>query len=146
MPPWQGGGNMIADVTFEKTVYQPPPGASRPAPATSPTPWAGRGARLRRAHRHENIGATSTICSSLRHAPHGDRPGVRLVGTARDKASVLSFVLDGYTTEEVGKALNQEGIAVRTGHHCAQPILRRFGARDHGAAVARVLQHLRGAR
>jgi cysteine desulfurase/selenocysteine lyase len=54
-------------------------------------------------------------------------PGVRLVGTARDKASVLSFVLDGYSTDEVGKALNQEGIAVRTGHHCAQPILRRFG-------------------
>jgi len=53
--------------------------------------------------------------------------GVRLVGTARDKASVLSFVLDGYTTQEVGEALNEEGIAVRTGHHCAQPILRRFG-------------------
>jgi cysteine desulfurase/selenocysteine lyase len=50
-----------------------------------------------------------------------------LIGTARDKASVLSFVLKGYTTEEVGKALNDEGIAVRTGHHCAQPILRRFG-------------------
>jgi len=54
-------------------------------------------------------------------------PGVRLVGTAHDKASVLSFVLDGYTTQEVGEALNEEGIAVRTGHHCAQPILRRFG-------------------
>ena len=49
------------------------------------------------------------------------------MGTAADKASVLSFVLNDYTTEEVGKALNQEGIAVRTGHHCAQPILRRFG-------------------
>ena len=53
--------------------------------------------------------------------------GVRLIGTARDKASVMSFVLAGYSTEEVGKALNEEGIAVRTGHHCAQPILRRFG-------------------
>jgi cysteine desulfurase/selenocysteine lyase len=53
--------------------------------------------------------------------------GVKLIGTARDKASVLSFVLDGYTTTEVGQALNEEGIAVRTGHHCAQPILRRFG-------------------
>ena len=49
------------------------------------------------------------------------------MGTAHDKASVLSFVLKGYTTEEVGKAMNAEGIAVRTGHHCAQPILRRFG-------------------
>jgi cysteine desulfurase/selenocysteine lyase len=52
---------------------------------------------------------------------------VRLIGTAADKASVLSFVLKGYTTEEVGRALNEEGIAVRSGHHCAQPILRRFG-------------------
>ena len=53
--------------------------------------------------------------------------GVRLIGTAAEKASVMSFVLDGYSTEEVGHALNEEGIAVRTGHHCAQPILRRFG-------------------
>ena len=57
----------------------------------------------------------------------GAVPGVRLIGTADDKASVMSFVLRGYTTEEVGHALNDEGIAVRTGHHCAQPILRRFG-------------------
>ncbi|MEE4464056.1 aminotransferase class V-fold PLP-dependent enzyme, partial [Azotobacter chroococcum] len=54
-------------------------------------------------------------------------PGLRLIGTAADKASVLSFVLQGYRTEEVGAALNREGIAVRSGHHCAQPILRRFG-------------------
>lgn len=54
-------------------------------------------------------------------------PGVRLIGTVADKASVMSFVLEGYTTEEVGHALNDEGIAVRTSHHCAQPILRRFG-------------------
>ena len=54
-------------------------------------------------------------------------PGLRLIGTAPDKASVLSFTLNGYTNDEVGKALNEHGIAVRTGHHCAQPILRRFG-------------------
>ena len=59
--------------------------------------------------------------------PASDIQGVRLIGTAADKASVMSFVLAGYSTEEVGKALNEEGIAVRTGHHCAQPILRRFG-------------------
>ncbi|HEY8936744.1 MAG TPA: aminotransferase class V-fold PLP-dependent enzyme, partial [Cyclobacteriaceae bacterium] len=53
--------------------------------------------------------------------------GLRLIGTAPDKASVLSFVFEGYKTEEVGYALNQEGIAVRSGHHCAQPILRRYG-------------------
>ena len=54
-------------------------------------------------------------------------PGLRLVGTAAHKASVLSFVLAGHSTEEIGQALNREGIAVRAGHHCAQPILRRFG-------------------
>jgi cysteine desulfurase/selenocysteine lyase len=54
-------------------------------------------------------------------------PGLRLIGTAKEKASVLSFVLDGFRTEEVGAALNREGIAVRSGHHCAQPTLRRFG-------------------
>ena len=57
----------------------------------------------------------------------GTIPGLRLIGTMPSKASVLSFTLEGYTTDEVGKALNAEGIAVRTGHHCAQPILRRFG-------------------
>jgi cysteine desulfurase/selenocysteine lyase len=54
-------------------------------------------------------------------------PGLRPIGTAEHKASVMSFVLAGYTTNEVGAALNEQGIAVRTGHHCAQPILRRFG-------------------
>ena len=75
----------------------------------------------------ENIGRYEH--DLLAYATHHLKPipGVRLVGTAQDKASVLSFVLEGYTTEEVGKALNEEGIAVRTGHHCAQPILRRFG-------------------
>jgi cysteine desulfurase/selenocysteine lyase len=54
-------------------------------------------------------------------------PGLRIIGTAKEKAGVLSFVLDGFRTEEVGAALNREGIAVRSGHHCAQPTLRRFG-------------------
>jgi cysteine desulfurase / selenocysteine lyase len=54
-------------------------------------------------------------------------PGLRIIGTAKEKAGVLSFVLDGFKTEEVGAALNREGIAVRSGHHCAQPTLRRFG-------------------
>jgi cysteine desulfurase/selenocysteine lyase len=57
----------------------------------------------------------------------GSIPGLRLIGTAAEKASVMSFVLAGYSTAEVGEALNDQGIAVRTGHHCAQPILRRFG-------------------
>jgi cysteine desulfurase / selenocysteine lyase len=128
MPPWQGGGNMIADVTFEKTVYHGPPtrfeaGTGNIADAV------GLGAALEYVERIgiENIGRYEH--DLLTYATHHLKPiaGVRLVGTAADKASVLSFVLDGYTTDEVGKALNEEGIAVRTGHHCAQPILRRFG-------------------
>ncbi len=128
MPPWQGGGNMIADVTFEKTVYHGPPtrfeaGTGNIADAV------GLGAALEYVERIgiEAIGRYEH--DLLAYATHHMQPikGVRLIGTARDKASVLSFVLDGYSTDEVGKALNQEGIAVRTGHHCAQPILRRFG-------------------
>jgi cysteine desulfurase/selenocysteine lyase len=57
----------------------------------------------------------------------GRIPGLHLIGTAKEKASVISFVLDGFRTEDIGAALNEEGIAVRSGHHCAQPILRRFG-------------------
>jgi len=128
MPPWQGGGNMIADVTFERTVYQDPPtrfeaGTGNIADAV------GLGAALEYVERVgiENIGRYEHAL--LEYATHHMKTidGVHLIGTARDKASVLSFVLEGSTTEEVGKALNQEGIAVRTGHHCAQPILRRFG-------------------
>jgi len=128
MPPWQGGGNMIADVTFERTVYHAPPtrfeaGTGNIADAV------GLGAALDYVERIgiENIGRYEH--GLLDYATHHMQPikGVRLIGTAKDKASVLSFVLDGYSTDEVGKALNQEGIAVRTGHHCAQPILRRFG-------------------
>jgi len=128
MPPWQGGGNMIADVTFERTVYHAPPtrfeaGTGNIADAV------GLGAALEYVERIgiENIGRYEH--GLLDYATHHMRPikGVKLIGTALEKASVLSFVLEGYSTDEVGKALNQEGIAVRTGHHCAQPILRRFG-------------------
>lgn len=128
MPPWQGGGNMIEDVTFEKTIYHGPP-ARFEAGTGNIADAVGLGAALEYVERLgiENIGRYEH--SLLDYATHHMRPikGVRLVGTAREKASVLSFVLDGYSTHEVGHALNDEGIAVRTGHHCAQPILRRFG-------------------
>lgn len=128
MPPWQGGGNMIADVTFERTLFQPAPNKFE-AGTGNIADAVGLGAALDYVERWgiENIGRYEH--ELLDYATHYLKPikGVRLIGTARDKASVLSFVLDGYSTEDVGKALNQEGIAVRTGHHCAQPILRRFG-------------------
>jgi len=127
-PPWQGGGNMIADVTFEKTLYQPAPqrfeaGTGNIADA------AGLGAALDylseigidNVARHEH--------ELLTYATAGLRtvPGLRIIGNAAEKAGVISFVIDEVRSEDVGVALDQEGIAVRAGHHCAQPILRRFG-------------------
>ena len=128
LPPWQGGGNMIADVTFEKTIYNGPPerfeaGTGNIADAV------GLGAAIDYVEaigmeviaRYEHellVYATERLLTV---------PGLKLIGTARDKASVLSFVLDECRTQDVGAALDREGIAVRAGHHCAQPILRRFG-------------------
>nr|WP_268966688.1 family 2A encapsulin nanocompartment cargo protein cysteine desulfurase [Paraburkholderia polaris] len=128
MPPWQGGGNMISDVTFERTSFQPAPhrfeaGTGNIADAV------GLGAALDYVTRVgiENIARYEHELLSYATQLMKPIPGVRLIGTAQDKASVLSFVLNGYTPEEVGRALSEEGIAVRAGHHCAQPILRRFG-------------------
>ncbi|AOJ65061.1 cysteine desulfurase [Burkholderia ubonensis] len=128
MPPWQGGGNMIADVTFERTVFQPPPNRFE-AGTGNIADAVGLGAALDYVSRVgiENIARYEHDLLAYATRVLAPVPGVRLVGTARDKASVLSFVLKGYETEEVGRALNEEGIAVRSGHHCAQPILRRFG-------------------
>ncbi len=128
LPPWQGGGNMIADVTFEKTLYQPAP-ARFEAGTGNIADAVGLGAALDYVDRIglENIARYEH--DLLVYATHGLSriPGLRLIGTAANKASVLSFTLAGYRTEEVGVALNREGIAVRSGPHCAQPILRRFG-------------------
>jgi cysteine desulfurase/selenocysteine lyase len=128
MPPWQGGGNMIADVTFEKTLFQPIPhkfeaGTGNIADA------AGLGAALDYVDRIgiDNIARYEHDLLAYGMRELGCIKGVRLIGTALEKASVMSFVLDGYSTGAVGAALNEEAIAVRTGHHCAQPILRRFG-------------------
>jgi cysteine desulfurase/selenocysteine lyase len=128
MPPWQGGGNMIADVTFERTVYQAAP-ARFEAGTGNLADAVGLGAALDYVDRIglENIARYEH--DLLVYATQGvlTVPGLRLIGTAREKASVLSLVLNGWDPEDVGRALNQEGIAVRAGHHCAQPILRRFG-------------------
>ncbi|WP_028080775.1 family 2A encapsulin nanocompartment cargo protein cysteine desulfurase [Solimonas soli] len=128
MPPYQGGGNMIADVRFEKTVYHGPP-ARFEAGTGNIADAVGLGAALDYVERLglENIAQYEH--ELLAHGLDGLRriPGLRLIGCAAERTSVMSFVLDGWKTEEVGKALNQDGIAVRSGHHCAQPILRRFG-------------------
>ncbi|WP_232838435.1 family 2A encapsulin nanocompartment cargo protein cysteine desulfurase [Streptomyces geranii] len=128
MPPWEGGGNMITDVTFEKSSYQPPPGRFE-AGTGNIADAVGLAAAIDYVERIglPNIGAYEHTL--VEHATEGLRgvPGLRLVGTAPNKASIVSFVLDGYEPSEVGTALNEVGIAVRSGHHCAQPILRRYG-------------------
>jgi len=128
MPPWQGGGSMIKDVTFEETTY-----SGIPAKFEAGTPniadAVGLGAALdyvRRlglgniaAYEHQLLGYATEELQRVN--------GLRLVGTARDKVALTSFVLKGKSVPEIGKQLDQHGIAVRAGHHCAQPSLRRFG-------------------
>jgi len=128
MPPWQGGGNMIADVTFEKTLYQAPPGRFE-AGTGSIADAVGLGAAIDYIERigMANIARYEHDLLDYATASLGSIPGLHIIGTAKEKAGVLSFVLDGFKTEDLGAALNLEGIAVRSGHHCAQPILRRFG-------------------
>ena len=127
-PPWQGGGNMIVDVTFEKTTYQPPPGRFE-AGTGNIADAVGLGAAI---DYLDHIGMPNVARYEHELLVYATRemlrvPGLRIIGTAKEKAGVLSFVLEGFRTEEVGAALNREGIAVRSGHHCAQPTLRRFG-------------------
>ncbi len=128
LPPWQGGGNMIEDVRFDRIIYQPAP-AKFEAGTGNIADAVGLGAALEylsgiglvnvAAYEHDLLAYATEALQAI--------PGLRLIGTAADKTSVLSFVLQGHDNNAVGQALNQEGIAVRTGHHCAQPILRRFG-------------------
>jgi cysteine desulfurase/selenocysteine lyase len=127
-PPWQGGGNMIVDVTFEKTTYQPPPGRFE-AGTGNIADAVGLGAAI---DYLDHIGMPNIARYEHELLVYATQemlrvPGLRMIGTAKEKAGVLSFVLEGFRTEEVGAALNREGIAVRSGHHCAQPTLRRFG-------------------
>jgi cysteine desulfurase/selenocysteine lyase len=126
--PWQGGGNMIRDVTFEHTTYQRAPlkfeaGTGNIADAiglgAAIDYVSGIGLHLISQYEHYLLQYATRLLL--------DVPGLRLVGTAPDKAGVLSLVIDGFRNEDIGSALNANGIAVRSGHHCAQPILRRFG-------------------
>ena len=128
MPPYQGGGDMISSVTFEKTTYNCLPfkfEAGTPNIAGviglgAAIEYLIRPARDRvAAHEHYLLAFATERISSL--------PGVRLIGTAQEKAAVLSFVLEGVHPHDIGTVLDQEGIAVRTGHHCAQPVMQFFG-------------------
>ena len=127
MPPWQGGGDMIRVVTLEKTTYN-----DLPYKLEAGTPNIEGAIGLGVAIEYlENIGLDAIAAYEqelLDYATEliGALPGVKLIGTARAKASVLSFVLDDIHPHDIGTILDQEGIAIRAGHHCAQPVMQRF--------------------
>jgi cysteine desulfurase / selenocysteine lyase len=128
MPPWQGGGDMISSVTFEKTTWNKLPHkfeAGTPDIAGA----IGLGAAIDyvSALGFAAIGAHEHDLLSYATEAVGEVPGLRLIGTAKEKASVLSFVLGDVHPHDVGTILDQEGIAIRTGHHCTQPLMRRLG-------------------
>jgi cysteine desulfurase/selenocysteine lyase len=128
MPPYQGGGDMISSVTFEKTVYNKLPHkfeAGTPHMAGA----IGLGAALEYVSRLgiENVTAHEQDVLAYATEQVSAVPGVRLIGTAREKTGVLSFVLEPIHPHDIGTILDQEGIAIRTGHHCAQPVMQRFG-------------------
>lgn len=127
MPPYQGGGDMISSVTFEKTIYNKIPHkfeAGTPDIAGviglgAAIAWVGNlGLRAIGAHEHALLAYATKVIGAI--------PGVRLIGTAREKAGVLSFLIEDIHPHDIGTILDQEGIAVRTGHHCAQPVMERF--------------------
>lgn len=128
MQPYQSGGNMIQDVTFEEIKYHKAPNRFE-AGTGNIADAIGLGAAIDYVSKIgiNAIGQYEHYLLEYATKLIKEIPGVRLIGTAANKASVLSFNLQGYSNDEVGQALNKEGIAVRTGHHCAQPILRRLG-------------------
>ena len=127
MQPFKGGGDMILSVTFEKTTYNAipqkfeagtPPIAAAIGLGAAVDYLSGIGMDAIAAHEHALLDYATEQLKRM--------PGVRIIGTARDKAAVLSFTLDGVHPHDVGTLLNQDGVAIRTGHHCAQPVMQRF--------------------
>ena len=134
MPPYQGGGDMISSVTFEKTTYN-----KLPYKFEAGTPHVAGAIGLSAAIEYvnglgmDNIAAYEHGLLAYATEAVSAIPGIRLIGTAKEKAGVLSFLLDSIHPHDIGTILDQEGIAIRTGHHCAQPVMQRFGI----AATAR---------
>ena len=128
MPPWQGGGDMIRSVTFEKTTYN-----DLPYKFEAGTPDIAGVIGLDAAIDYlDQIGMDAVAAHEHDLLEYGTRAlesisGLRLIGTAREKAGVLSFVIDGVHPHDAGTILDREGVAVRAGHHCAQPVMDRFG-------------------
>jgi len=128
MQPFKGGGDMILSVTFDKTVYNVIPHKFEAGtPPIAAAIGLGAAVDYLSAIGMDAIAAHELELLTYATGKLNGMPGVRIIGTAQQKASVLSFVVDGVHPHDVGTLLNQEGIAVRTGHHCAQPVMQRFG-------------------
>jgi cysteine desulfurase/selenocysteine lyase len=128
MPPFQGGGDMISSVTFEKTTYNKIPYKFE-AGTPNIAGVIGLGAAIDYLKSIDVEAVAFYEHGLLEYAAEAiaEVPGVRFIGTAKEKAAVVSFVLDGVHPHDVGTILDQDGIAVRAGHHCAQPVMDRFG-------------------
>jgi cysteine desulfurase/selenocysteine lyase len=128
MQPFKGGGDMILSVTFEKTTYNVIPHkfeAGTPPIAAAIT--LGAAVDYIESIGFDPIHAHETALLDYATDQMNRLPGVRIIGTAEKKAAVVSFVMDGVHPHDVGTLLNEEGVAIRTGHHCAQPVMKRFG-------------------
>ena len=135
LPPYQGGGDMILTVSFDRTTYNALPYKFE-AGTPNITGAVGLGAAIDYLERIDFGALAAHEHALLEHATErllAEIPGARLIGTARDKASVLSFVIDGIHAHDLGTIVDREGVAIRTGHHCAMPVMERFGV----AATAR---------
>jgi len=134
MPPYQGGGDMIASVSFEKTTYNAVPHKFE-AGTPNIAGVVGLGAAVAYLEGLDRDAARAHEDALLAEATEriGGLPGLRLIGRARHKSSVLSFVVDGVHPHDIGTVLDREGVAIRTGQHCAQPVMDRYGV----AATAR---------
>jgi len=128
MRPFQGGGDMILSVTFEKTTYNSVPFKFEAGtPPIAATIGMGSAMDYLSSIGFERIDGHETDLLNYATQQIGLMQGVRIIGTAKHKAAVLSFMVEGVHPHDVGTILNEDGIAIRTGHHCAQPVMRRFG-------------------
>lgn len=128
MPPYQGGGDMIQTVTFEKTTYKPPPERFE-AGTPNIAGVVGLGAAIDYVQHlgRERIGRHETDLIAYAEDRLVTVPGLKIIGSPETRAGVLSFVIEGAHPHDIGTILDSEGIAIRAGHHCAQPLMRRLG-------------------
>ncbi len=128
MPPYQGGGDMISSVTFERTTYNEVPHKFEAGtPHIAGAIGLGAAVDFIRSVGFEAISGHERRLLDYATEALSAVPGLRLIGTAREKASILSFVLDGVHAHDIGTIVDTEGVAIRTGHHCTQPVMDRFG-------------------